>query len=127
MAHGYLLSFDHHLIVRSAGTKPAGKVSLKAVKVMMETGIDISNHTSNHVNQYINEEWDFVITVCDNANKHCPEFKGLVKNRLHFGFDDPYDAVGTDDFVLNEYRRVRDEIEKVFREFYIKELKNKYV
>lgn len=124
MAHGFLQSFDKDLMVRSAGTEASGKLNEKAVAVMNEIGIDISHHTSDPVDMYLNEEWDYVITVCGGANESCPTFLGKVKNRLHIGFDDPTYAVGTDDFIWSEYRRVRDGIKKAFLEFYKKKLNN---
>jgi len=122
MAHGYLQFFDSEIIVASAGTEPAGKLNPLAVEVMEETGIDISDHTSDHVDRYINEEWDFVVTVCDDANEKCPVFNGKVKKRLHIGFDDPSNAVGDDDFVKSEFMRVREEIRRGFLDFYSKEV-----
>lgn len=125
MAHGFLQSFDKDLTVRSAGTEPASQVNQKAVKAMKEIGIDISHHTPKMVDQYINEEWDYVITVCDHANETCPAFLGKVKHRLHIGFDDPSHAVGTDEFIWSEYIRVRDEIKEGFWKFYVEEIKSK--
>lgn len=118
MAHGFLQSFDPDLTVRSAGTEPASQVNPKAVKVMNEIGIDISHHTPKMVDQYLNEEWDYVITVCDHANETCPAFFGKVKYRLHIGFEDPSHAVGTDEFIWSEFIRVRDEIKEGFWKFY---------
>jgi len=122
MAHGFLQSFDPNIIVRSAGTEASGKLNPKAVAVMKEAGIDISHHTSDSVDLYLGEEWDYVITVCGGANEACPAFIGNVKHRLHIGFDDPSHAVGTDDFIRNEFIRVRDEIRDQFYEFYKNEL-----
>jgi len=118
MAEGFLKSFDKNLEVYSAGTKPAEKVNPFAVKAMKEVGIDISNGIPENVDKYINQSFDYVITVCDNAKETCPVFMGNVKHRLHIGFDDPADAVGTEDEVMPVYRRVRDEIEKEFFIFY---------
>lgn len=95
MAHGFLQSFDPDLEVFSAGTKPAERVNPIAVKVMQEKGIDISGHTPHNVAEYLNDSWDYVITVCGGANESCPTFIGNVKQRLHIGFDDPSDAVGS--------------------------------
>ncbi|OFX62278.1 MAG: protein tyrosine phosphatase [Bacteroidetes bacterium GWA2_30_7] len=120
MAHGFLQSFDKNLIVRSAGTEATGKLNQKAVQVMKEIGIDISHHTSDSVDLYLNDEWDYVITVCGAANESCPVFIGKVKHRLHIGFDDPSHAVGTEEFIWSEFRRVRDEIKTKFYEFYKK-------
>jgi arsenate reductase (thioredoxin) len=118
MAHGFLQSFDKELTVCSAGIQATGKLSEKAVAVMKEAGIDISHHTSDQVDIYLNDAWDYVITVCGGANEACPFFAGEVKHRLHMGFDDPSVAEGSDEFILSEFRRVRDEIEKAFKEFY---------
>ncbi|HCY75611.1 MAG TPA: protein tyrosine phosphatase [Ignavibacteriales bacterium] len=123
MAEGFLKSFDENLEVYSAGTKPAEKVNPFAVKAMKEIGIDISNGFAENVDKYLSQSFDFVITVCDNAKETCPVFMGDVKHRLHIGFDDPADTVGTEDEVMPVYRRVRDEIKKEFYEFYLKELK----
>jgi arsenate reductase len=123
MAHGFLQSFDQHIEVHSAGTVPAEQVNQKAVKVMAEAGIDISSHFPKLVDKYILDEWDYVITVCDDANESCPVFKGNVKHRLHMGFVDPSHAKGTDEFIWNEFLRVRDEIKEQFYIFYIKNLK----
>lgn len=122
MAHGFLQSFDKDLEVHSAGTKPAECVNPKAVEVMREVGVDISQHTPKSVETYLNDEWDYVITVCGGANESCPMFAGSVKHRLHIGFDDPSDAVGTDEFVMSEFRRVRNEIKQRFAEFYITQI-----
>jgi len=124
MAHGFLQSFDDNLQVFSAGTEPAKQVNVKAVKVMLEDSIDISQHTPKHVEQYLKDEWDFVITVCGGANESCPAFIGQVKNRLHIGFDDPSHATGSDEFIWSEFRRVRDEIKKRFYQFYVEHIKH---
>lgn len=118
MAHGFMQSFDAGLQVCSAGTRPAAKVNPIAVKVMQDAGVDISSHYPKSVEQYLDEEWDYVITVCGGANESCPAFTGTVKHRLHIGFDDPSDAVGTDEFIQQEFRRVRDEIKNRLGEFY---------
>ncbi|MFW5657806.1 MAG: arsenate reductase ArsC [Bacteroidota bacterium] len=123
MAHGFLQSFDKNLTVRSAGTEPASQVNPKAVKVMNEAGIDISHHKPTLVDEYLNEEWDYVITVCDHANETCPAFFGKVKNRLHIGFEDPSHATGTEEFIRSEFIRVRDEIKEAFYNFYIENIK----
>jgi arsenate reductase len=118
MAHGFLQSFDKTLIVCSAGTEASGKLNQKAVVVMSEIGIDISHHTSDSVEKYLNDEWDYVITVCGGANESCPAFSGKVKHRLHMGYDDPSHVTGTDEYIWSEFRRVRDEIKKGFWKFY---------
>lgn len=90
---------------------------------MKEAGIDISHHTSDSVEKYLKDEWDYVITVCGGANEECPAFFGKVKNRLHIGFDDPSHAVGTDEFIRSEFIRVRDEIKESFYKFYTEQIK----
>ncbi len=123
MAHGFLQSFDSRLNVYSAGTQASGKLSSRAVHVMAEAGIDISHHTSDPVEMYLNEEWDYVITVCGGANETCPAFFGKVKHRLHMGFDDPSHAVGSEAFIRSEFIRVRDEIKDQFYAFYVEQLR----
>lgn len=123
MAHGFLQSFDPRVDVRSAGTEPAGQVNPKAVQVMKEADVDISEHTPKQVDQYLNDEWDYVITVCDSANETCPAFLGKVRHRLHMGFEDPSHASGTDDYIWGEFHRVRDQIKESFYEFYIEQIK----
>jgi len=122
MAHGFLQSFDKRLQVFSAGTEASGRLNAKAVQVMSEIGIDISHHSSDSVAKYLREEWDFVITVCGGANESCPTFTGKVKTRLHIGFDDPSHAIGSDEFVMDEFHRVRDEIKEGFYRFYQEKL-----
>jgi len=122
MAHGFLQSFDPRLVVCSAGTDASGRLNQKAVQVMSEIGVDISTHTSDSVEKYLDEEWDYVITVCGGANESCPAFSGKVKNRLHMGFDDPSHAVGTDEFVYSEFIRVRNEIKEGFLKFYLENI-----
>lgn len=90
---------------------------------MKEAGIDISDHTPHNVSEYINEPWDYVITVCGGANESCPVFVGNVEHRLHIGLDDPSDVIGSDEFVMAEFRRVRDEIKNKFEQFYNDNLK----
>ena len=123
MAHGFLQSFDMDLHVSSAGTEASGKLNQRAVAVMKEVGIDISHHTSDSVDIYLNEEWDYVITVCGGANEVCPAFIGKVKNRLHIGFDDPSHTTGTEDYIMNDFRRVRDLIKEEFYRFYIENIR----
>lgn len=123
MAHGFLQFFDDRIQVFSAGTEASGKLNSGAVKAMKEIGMDISSHTSDSVEKYLNDEWDYVITVCGGANEKCPAFIGKVKHRLHIGFDDPSYAKGTDEFIWSEYIRVRDEIKKEFYNLYLEEIK----
>lgn len=121
MAEGFLKSFDSQYTVESAGTEPAAQVNPNAVKVMAEVGIDISQNKPKLVDQFINQEWDYVITVCDNAKETCPAFLGKVKHRLHIGFEDPAEAKGSPDEVMAVFRKVRDEIKERFSKF-IKEI-----
>ena len=102
--------------VQSAGSNPAGYVHPKAILVMKEIGIDISGHTSKHMNEFLQRKVDTVITVCGKADQACPMFPGQV-NRYHWGFDDPAHARGTDEEVLNVFRRVRDQIKLVFEAY----------
>ena len=118
MAQGFLKSFDDKIEVESAGTQPASKVNLNAVKVMGETGIDISKNSPKSVDEFLYDEWDYVITVCDDAKETCPVFLGKVKHRMHFGFEDPFNASGSDEFIMSEFRRIRDEIKTTFFRFY---------
>ncbi len=127
MAHGFLQSFDKRLSVSSAGTEASGILNQKAVEVMMEIGVDISHHTSDSVEKYLNESWDYVITVCGGANEKCPAFFGNVRHRLHIGFDDPSHAVGSEEFIRQEFLRVRNEIKAAFLKLYTEEIKPQLV
>ena len=118
MAEGIIKSFDESYEVYSAGTKPSKEVSPYAIKVMKELGIDISDNYPKNTDEFINESFDYVITVCDNAKEICPVFTGDVKTQLHIGFDDPYEATGTEEEVLFEYRRIRDEIKTAFKKLF---------
>ena len=104
------------LNVQSAGSKPAGYVHPLAIQVMKEIGIDISAHHSKHMNDFLQQPVETVITVCGNADQACPMFPGQV-NRHHWGFDDPAHATGTDEEKLAVFRRVRDEIKMVFEAY----------
>ena len=102
--------------VASAGSKPAGYVHPLAIKAMQEIGIDIAAHRSKHLSEFLSEPVETVITVCGNADQACPMFPGQV-NRYHWGFDDPAHATGTEDEQLAVFRRVRDEIRRVFEAY----------
>ena len=102
--------------VASAGSKPAGYVHPLATKVMAEIGIDISGHRSKHLDEFLNDDVETVITVCGNADQACPLFPGQL-NRHHWGFDDPAHATGTEDEQLAVFRHVRDEIRRVFEAY----------
>ena len=114
MAEGWLRSFDKSMDVFSAGTHPEKVVNPFAVRAMKEVGIDISNQKPEHVDRFLNDNFDFVITVCDNARIACPLFKGNINKQIHIGFDDPAEATGTEEEMLQVYRRVRDEIKTEF-------------
>ena len=110
MAHGILKHIHPDAEVCSAGVRPASEVHPLAVKVMSEIGIDISGHYPKNVSQYLCQSWDYVITVCGGAKENCPSFTGRVTTRLHIGFDDPDAFTGPESEVIDEFRRVRDEI-----------------
>lgn len=118
MVEGFLKSFDSDLEVYSAGTSPSTEVHQKAIQVMGELNIDISDGQPQHVDAYLDKDFDYVITVCGGANENCPLFMGKVSKQLHIGFDDPAEAKGTEDEILHEFRRIRDEIERDFNTFY---------
>ena len=118
MAEGFMKSFDPNLEVYSAGTHPASRVSSRAIQVMKEVGIDISKKHPKSVDQFLNESFNYVITVCDHAKETCPIFTGKVLHRIHIGFDDPTETTGTEEEVLTVFRRVRDEIKEQFYKFY---------
>lgn len=118
MAEGFLKSFNSKPEVYSAGTAAEGKVNPYAVKAMGELGIDISHQRPESVDIYLDENFDYVITVCNGAKEVCPVFTGEVKHRLHIGFEDPANSRGSDEEVLPVYRKVRDQIKKQFYEFY---------
>lgn len=103
------------LDVSSAGTDPQG-VNALTVEVLAERGIDASAATSDHVDRYLSEPWDYVITVCDRANESCPVFPGAAR-RLHWSFPDPAGATGTDGERRAAFRRVRDAIDRRLAEF----------
>ncbi|MGB3108011.1 arsenate reductase ArsC [Sphingobacterium siyangense] len=116
IAEGFLRHFaGSRAEVYSAGIETHG-VNPKAIQVMAEAGIDISSHTSNHVNEYAAIDFDHVITVCDNAKESCPYFPSRAK-KLHYNFPDPAKATGTEEEVMNEFRRVRDLIKTYSAEF----------
>lgn len=102
--------------VASAGSKPAGYVHPLAIKAMAEIGIDISAHTSKHMDEFLSQNVETVITVCGNADQACPMFPGQL-NRHHWGFDDPAHATGSEEEIMAVFRRVRDEIRRVFEAY----------
>ncbi len=123
MAEGFLKSFDNRLEVYSAGTFPADKTHAKAVEVMREAGVDISGGYPKPVENFISEHFDYVITVCDAAKASCPVFTGDVKHRLHMSFEDPADAIGSEEEITAIFRKVRDEIRSSLRDFYANNVK----
>ena len=110
MAEGF--ANEMGLDAYSAGTRPEIEVNPVAVKVMAEMGIDISGHMPEPVSKYLDENFDIVATVCDNAREACPVFTGNCKQKIHHGFIDPADATGSDSGITKVYRRVRDEIQE---------------
>jgi arsenate reductase len=123
MAEGFLRALDPRLEVHSAGTEPAPRVNPFAVEAMREAGIDISAGRPKDVRQFLNQPFDYVITVCGEADRNCPAFHGAVRRRLHIGFPDPAQATGSDEEILAEFRRVRDNIRRRFTEFYEQEIR----
>ncbi len=123
LAEGYMRFFaGDKANIYSAGIETHG-VNPKAVEVMAEDHIDISGHTSNHVDEYLTIPFDMVITVCDNANEACPFFPGKVE-RFHQNFPDPAKAGGTQEEVMDEFRRVRDMIKIYAADFINQHLNN---
>ncbi len=118
MAQGILQNIDKKTKVCSAGTFPAQAVNHRAVAVMSEIGIDIGKNYPKSVDIYLDEEWDYVITVCDDAKESCPVFLGKVSHRLHMGFQDPSHATGSEEYIMGEFRRIRDKIKNDFLIFY---------
>jgi arsenate reductase len=117
MAEGFLRAAAGDILdVRSAGSQPAGHVHPIAIKVMHEAGIDISQHRSKHLKEFLEGHVETVITVCGNADQACPLFPGQV-NRHHWGFCDPAKAEGSEEDVIMVFRQVRDEIKRVFEAY----------
>jgi len=119
MAEGFMKSFDENLEVFSAGTEPAERVHPKAIQVMDEVGININTNYPKSVDEFLYQNFDFVITVCDDAKEACPFFHGKVRYQLHIGFEDPALTTGTEEEILAVFRRVRDEIRKEIYKFYL--------
>lgn len=119
MAEGFLKSCDEKLEVFSAGTEPARQVHPKAIRVMSEVGIDINTYHPKSVDEFLYQNFDFLITVCDNAKETCPFFHGKVNYQLHIGFEDPAAAIGTEEEILAVFRRIRDEIKEEIYKFYL--------
>jgi arsenate reductase len=123
MTAGFLKSLDTRLEVYSAGTNPSPRVNPLAIQAMKEVGIDISSGYPKSVTQFLGQSFDYVITVCDEADKNCPNFAGKVGKRVHIGFPDTAKAAGTDDQKMAVFRKVRDDIQKRFREYYDSEIR----
>ena len=117
MAEGFLKRYDG-LEVNSAGTHPSEKVHPKAIQVMREKGIDISSHEPASVDAFLSDRFDYVITVCDHAREHCPVFTGDTGQRLHIGFEDPAEATGTEEEIMQVFRTIRDQIQNRMDTFY---------
>ncbi|HMR82769.1 MAG TPA: arsenate reductase ArsC [Niabella sp.] len=116
IAEGFLRHFaGNKATIYSAGVETHG-VNPKAIQVMAEDGIDISSHTSNNVNEYAGIDFDYVVTVCDNAKERCPFFPTKAQ-KVHYNFPDPAKATGTYEEVMNEFRRVRELIKKYSLDF----------
>ncbi|MCF7764500.1 MAG: arsenate reductase ArsC [Verrucomicrobia bacterium] len=117
LAEGILRAAAGDLLeVQSAGSKPTGQVHPLAIQVMNEIGIPISDHRSKHLDEFLSRPIETVITVCGNADQACPVFPNQ-SNRHHWGFDDPAHATGTEQEKLAVFRRVRDEIRRVFEAY----------
>jgi len=100
----------------SAGAKPTGYVHPLAIKVMAEAGVDISQHRSKSIDEFAGQPLDLLVTVCDNARESCPMYAG-AKKQVHWGFDDPAHATGTEEEKMAVFRRVRDEIRQRIQKF----------
>lgn len=109
MAEGYLRYFaGDRAVIYSAGIETHG-VNPRAIATMLEDGIDISSHTSNHVDEYANVNFDLILTVCDHAKEQCPYFPSRAR-RIHYNFPDPAKATGNEKEIEEEFRRVRKQI-----------------
>lgn len=116
IAEGYLRFFaNDRAEIYSAGVETHG-VNPRAIATMKEDGVDISNHTSNHIDEYHNIDFDFVITVCDNAKERCPFFPTKAK-KFHYNFPDPAKATGTEEEVMTQFRQVREQIKAYCKQF----------
>jgi arsenate reductase len=124
MAEGILRHLDPELEVASAGVNPASQVSAKTIAVMKEIGISLEGAYPKHVDQFLNDSFDYVLTVCDHAKETCPVFFGKVKHHLHIGFEDPGNATGTEEEKMDAHRRVRDEMREKLIEFHHSRIEN---
>lgn len=118
MAEGIMRSLSEGKYdIYSAGTNPAEQVNPDAIEVMKEIGIDISGQYPKNVDQFLSDSFNYVVTVCDSARESCPFFSGTVKKRIHMSFEDPSLFKGKREDVLNEYRRIRDQINEWVKDF----------
>jgi len=115
MAEGLARSMYPVEYIASAGTHPGTRVNANAVKVMEELGIEIGNQRPEAVSVYLDQDWDYVITLCDNAHRVCPEFSGTVGRKLHFSVEDPYDSTGSAEEIIAVYREVRDQLLEIIK------------
>jgi len=116
LLHGYLQqTLGERAAVYSAGVEVHG-LNPRAVRVMAEDGVDISHHTSNHIEEYAAVPFDYVLTVCDHANEVCPVFPSTAK-KLHHNFPDPAQATGSEKEIMDQFRNVRDQVQAYAREF----------
>lgn len=116
MAEGWLRHFANGKAeIYSAGIETHG-VNPRAIQFMKEAGIDISSHTSNHINEYKQIDFDYIITVCDHAKENCPYFPANAK-RFHHNFSDPSKVKGSDEEIANAFRQTRDEIKDYSKKF----------
>lgn len=122
MTESFLKKFDPSLQVYSAGVQPYKAVNPIAIEVMKEKGIDISSNIPKPVSKFINDDFDYVVTVCDKAQENLPAFNGKVKNHVHLSFDDPTKYKGSCESKLEIFRKVRDSIEEHFHRFYESQL-----
>lgn len=118
MGELFMQSYDSRLNVHSAGTEPSDSVHPMAIEVMKEIDFDLSHHKTKLVNDFLDTELDFLITVCSDAEENCPSFFGKVKHQVHIGFDDPAAVKGDDNLKLEAFRRIRDEINQEFQKFF---------
>ena len=123
MAHGFLDVLSNNCLVYSAGTKPE-PVNKYAVRVMSELGIDISKNSSNHIDEYLDQDIDLVLTVCDNAKEICPVFPKQTYF-IHHSFDDPADATGTYEQKIVVYKKIRDQIRNFLKSEFLPVINNK--
>ncbi len=125
MAAAFLKSFAPELDVYAAGTNAAKEVHPLTIAVMKEAMIDLSEIEPQQVSTFLDQDFDFVITVCGDAEENFPVFNGKVRQRLHIGFDDPAKTKGSSEEILQEFRKVRDEIKNEFFLFYKNQIRAK--